>query len=174
MNYWVRLKVLDGNLSDYVCCQGYYDNCLCFKSGKCGEKSCPAVCLIMESLCCLGPSMSASRLLVMDKYDLRPDACDNQLIRFSNCINLLSCVCEIAAIVNRNFAHLSQMINTVSDVVFYTTLGLMAAQTVNEVKYQTSMEGIMFTQENPVVGYDADSALTGEADRMLAKKKSLL
>ena len=37
-----------------------------------------------------GLSMSTSRMAVMDEYDLRPDPCDNQLIRLSNCCKCLS------------------------------------------------------------------------------------
>lgn len=82
--YYTRYRVLDGDMSKYICCQGYL-NCACFRAGQCGERSCPEVCLAIETLCCLGPSMSSSRIYVMDMYDLRPDPCDNRLIRFSNC-----------------------------------------------------------------------------------------
>lgn len=71
-------------MSKYICCQGYM-NCMCFKAGSCGESSCPELCLCLESFCCLGPAMSSSRMFVMDQYDLRPDPCDNRLIRFTNC-----------------------------------------------------------------------------------------
>ena len=50
-----------------------------------GEQRCPRFCLALESCLCLGLSMSSTRNFVMDTYDLRPDPCDNRLIRFSNC-----------------------------------------------------------------------------------------
>lgn len=106
--YYSRYRVLDGDMSRYTCCQvsitlsaftttadntacchrtapqGYL-NCACFKAGTMGESSCPEVCLALESCLCLGPAMSSSRLLVMDTYSLRPDPCDNRLVRLSNC-----------------------------------------------------------------------------------------
>jgi hypothetical protein len=82
--YYTRYRVLDGDMSKYICCQGYI-NCACFRGGSCGEQSCPELCLCLESFLCVGPSMSTSRLSVMDQYDLRSDPCDNRLIRFSNC-----------------------------------------------------------------------------------------
>lgn len=82
--YYTRYRVLDGDMTRYVCCQGYM-NCSCFKAGSCGEKSCPECCLCLESFFCIGLSMSSSRMYIMDRYDLRPDPCDNRLIRFNNC-----------------------------------------------------------------------------------------
>ena len=70
--YYTRYRVLDGDMSKYSCCQGYL-NVACFRSGTLGESSCPECCLCLESFCCLGPSMSSSRLFIMDQYDLRPD-----------------------------------------------------------------------------------------------------
>lgn len=82
--YSSRITVLDGNMTKYSCCQGYM-NCCCLKAGSCGESTCPHCCLFCEVFCCLGPSMSASRLYMMDKYNLASDPCDNRLIRLNNC-----------------------------------------------------------------------------------------
>ena len=176
MNYWTRLQVLNGDINEYTCCQGYFDGVCCVKSGRCGERTAPHLCLALESCCCLGPSMSASRMLVMDKYDLSPDKCDWQLIRFSNCVNMLSCVCEIASLINRDLRHLSHLINSFADFVFYTTLGMMAAQTVHEVRYQRERSGTFAH----AVAYPEGKAVPGEAedqretDLLLAKNKALL
>ena len=50
-----------------------------------GEQSCPEFCLCLEAFFCVGPSMSTSRMYVMDKHGLGYDPCDNRMIRFSNC-----------------------------------------------------------------------------------------
>ena len=63
--FQTRMDILDGNIERYICCQGYYDN-RCCKAGTCGEKSCPFLCLGLESCCCLGPSVSATRMYVAD------------------------------------------------------------------------------------------------------------
>lgn len=118
--YYTRYRVLDGDMSRYVCCQGssnlpiicrsfkkgminvhdfstfsntlnsgYMDN-YCFHAGSCGERNCPTFCLCVESLICVGPSMSSSRVMVMDQYGLRSDPCDNRVIRLANCLQILS------------------------------------------------------------------------------------
>ena len=184
MAYWTRLQVLNGDISQYSCCQGYMDGVCCVRSGRCGEKTAPHLCLALESCLCVGPSMSASRMLVMDKFDLRPDPCDFQLIRFSNCVNLLSCVCNVAALVNRNFQHFAHVLNSIADIVFYTALGTMAAQTVHEVRYQQS-GGVVYAQGQgqgarggPLAVAKAEAAAEGEAvgesDGLLSAKKALL
>jgi hypothetical protein len=80
-----RRAALDGDMSHYICCQGYISGCCCLKPGKCGEQYCPSCCLCLEAACCVGMSMSTTRLYTMDKYGLSYDECDNRLIRFNNC-----------------------------------------------------------------------------------------
>jgi len=81
--YYTRYRVLDNDLSRYTCCQGYLAPCGC-QAGSCGESSCPLLCLVLEAGCCPGPSMSTSRLYLMDKYQLRSDPMDNQIMRCNN------------------------------------------------------------------------------------------
>lgn len=61
--------------------EGYFNNG-CFTSGTCGESSCPELCLFIESCCCNCFAVSATRIYVMEKYDLSSDPCDYRLIRF--------------------------------------------------------------------------------------------
>ena len=131
----MRKRALNNDMTKYVCCQGYFDNPIC-RAGHCYETKYPNTCLCLESFCCLGPSMSATRLFVMDMYDLQPDSCDNRLIRFSNCMQFFSCVCSIASIFIREARHASHLISLVSDAVFYTTLGLLASQVDYELKFR--------------------------------------
>jgi len=105
--YCLRRKVLNGDLSKYSCFQGYM-NCCCVRSGMCCEHSCPELCLCCESFCCNSLAVSASRMYVMEKYDLGLDPCDYRLIRINNCIQLLACVCDILVIFNRDLKELSQ------------------------------------------------------------------
>ena len=46
----MRNKILDGNLDQYMCCQGYYD-CACFKAGSIGDQGNP---------CCTPPARHES------------------------------------------------------------------------------------------------------------------
>lgn len=52
--YFLRRKVLDYDMSRYICCQGYTGQCCCFTPGECGEQSCPDLCLCLEAHCCNG------------------------------------------------------------------------------------------------------------------------
>jgi hypothetical protein len=52
------------------------------------KQKCPQFCLCLESTLCCGPAVSSTRAYVMDEYQLRPDPCDNQLVRFSNCLQI--------------------------------------------------------------------------------------
>lgn len=173
MAAWVRLKVIGGNIDEYVCCQGYFDRVPCVKSGKCGERTCPHLCLCLESTCCLGPSLSASRLLVMDRFDIRPDPCDNQLIRLSNCVNALSCVCDVASIFVRDLRHAAHLLHSVSDFIFYTTVGMMAAQTMAEHNYHQAREGIVVAGV-VAEGVPFQKTGGGDCEPLLEQKKALL
>ena len=149
MNYYIRHKVLNGNYNKYTCCQGYADS-RCFKSGSCCEKDCPQLCLCCESVLCLGLSMSTSRIFIMDQYDLQPDPMDNQIIRFSNCLQLFACILDIIAIFVPACDESANICQTLADCVFYSTIGCMAGQVYNEINYQKSK--VMFAEEiSPII-----------------------
>lgn len=130
--YKLRKDILDGDMTRYTCCQGYLD-CMCFRAGECGEKQCPDLCLCFEAFLCVGPSVSASRLYVSDIYDLRPDPCDNRIVRFTNCMLMLSCVCDILSIFNRDLRHLTHVLHSFVNMVYYCTIGCMTSQTHYEM-----------------------------------------
>jgi hypothetical protein len=109
---------------------------VCFKSGKCGEKSCPEFCLCVEVLLCLGPSISSTRMMVMDQYEIRPDPCDNRIVRLTNCLMVFSCVCDIMSIFMRELRHLANTIHTISNCVAYSTMGCMASQVFKEMAHR--------------------------------------
>lgn len=171
-SFLTRYRVLEGDMSKYICCQGYL-NCGCFRGGSCGERSCPELCLALESCCCLGPSMSSSRMYVMDLHDLRPDPCDNRLIRFSNCLQMLSCVCHILAIFIEELREVAHLLQIVADLVFYTLLGCMAAQVNYEVDFHRNSSNhstTATTSLNPVNAQEI--ALTTKMSSALTSKMS--
>lgn len=51
--------------------------------------------MCVEGCCCNCMAVSASRLVVMEKYQLSSDPCDYMLIRFSNLLMCLSCLCSV-------------------------------------------------------------------------------
>eukprot|EP01041_Mallomonas_annulata_P010134 gene10134-21133_t len=120
--YYTRYKALDQDMTMYICCQGYF-NTPCCQGGQCGESSCPEFCLCLESCCCLGPSVSSSRLYTMDRFSLQSDPCDNRLIRFSNCLQVFSCICDILSIFIRELRDCAQILDCIAQTVFYCMMG---------------------------------------------------
>ena len=140
MRYKVLNHVAPGSGWDhYVCCQGYTGSCCCFHPGACCEKEMPRTCMFVEACCCAGLAVSSTRFVLMDQYKLVPDECDNRLIRFNNCMQVLSCICHFAAIFDRNLRDLAQIIDLIADIVFFSTAGCMTAQTNFEVVYRESL-----------------------------------
>ena len=70
----------------------------------------------------------------MDMYTIQPDPCDNRLIRFNNCLQLLACICHILAYCNDSFRELACIIDCIADVVFLMTAGCMMGQLHRELK----------------------------------------
>jgi hypothetical protein len=145
--YYVRYTVLEGDMSQYSCCQGYF-NLPCFHAGMLGESRAPQCCLCVESCCCVGPSISASRLYVMDMYDLRSDPCDNRFIRFSNCLNISACICNTLAICFEELRECARLLDCIANIVFYCTIGCMAGQTLHEVKFRKTATGSALSRTN--------------------------
>lgn len=133
--YLLRRKVLNGDMSEYLCCQGYFNVC-CFQAGSMGEQSCPDLCLCIESCCCNSFALSASRIYAMNKYDLRSDPCDYRLIRISNCLQVLSCICDILAIFIDQLRECARILDLISALVYHCVSGCMTVQTSHEIDYQ--------------------------------------
>ena len=144
-------------MSKYICCQGYL-NCCCFKAGECCEESCPDCCLCLEALLCNSCAVSASRLYVMDKYQLSSDPCDYRIIRFSNCLQCLACkltafllhialcynhfmscivvgICDILAIFIEELRQIACFLDRLADLVYHIVSGCMTAQVIKLVLY---------------------------------------
>ena len=140
MRYKVLNHIAPGSGWDhYVCCQGYTGSCCCFHPGACCEKEMPRTCMFVEACCCAGLAVSSTRFVLMDQYKLVPDECDNRLIRFNNCMQVLSCICHFAAIFDRNLRDLAQIIDLIADIVFFSMAGCMTAQVDYEINYRESL-----------------------------------
>lgn len=134
--YFLRRKTINYDMTKYKCFQGQFTVCCCIKGGSCYEESCPTCCLCLEAHCCNGPAVSASRALVMDQYNLIADPCDNQLARFSNCMQYLTCICYTLAMFDDSFRDLAQIIDFIAEIVYHTVSGCMTSQVAAEINYQ--------------------------------------
>lgn len=137
--YVLREKVLERDMTKYSCCQGYFDDCwkCCCCSNGLGEQNCPACCLCLESFCCPGLAVSASRMYVMDKYNIRSDPCDRRLIIFNNCIQTLSCICSCLAMItgNKTIRDLARLLRLISEIVFLSVAACMTTQVSYEIDH---------------------------------------
>lgn len=159
MRYKTLNHVAPGSGWDnYICCQGYCPAVCCFRPGHCCEKDLPRTCMCCEAFCCPGLAMSASRFVLMDQYALTPDECDNRLVRFNNCIQVLSCICHMGAMVFSELREVACIIDIIADIVFFTTAGCMSAQTNYEIEYRKALGGPSALPTAVAQPYSAPSA----------------
>jgi len=153
--YLLRRKILDGDMENYRCFQGYFQFCF-IRGGNCGESQCPDLCAFAEGCCCNCFAVSASRFHMMDKYSLDSDPCDYRLIRINNCLQLLACLCNIVAIFVKEVRSLSSIIDRIADVFYHCVSGCMTAQTAFEKDYQHHLQVHLRDHR-----YDAQSLVGG-------------
>mmetsp|Transcript_39063 Transcript_39063/g.28883 ORF Transcript_39063/g.28883 Transcript_39063/m.28883 type:complete len:226 (+) Transcript_39063:53-730(+) len=138
--YLLRRKVLNYDMTKYSCFQGKFSFCCgAVEADACGERNCPDFCAFLEGCCCNCLAVSASRIYVMEKYDLQSDPCDYRLIRINNFLQMLSCLCDILALFNGNFRQIARIVDHIADLFYHTISGCMTAQTSFEVDYQNSL-----------------------------------
>jgi hypothetical protein len=106
--------------------QGYYSPCTRCIDGM--DKECPQCCLCIESVCCCSCSISATRMMVMDMYELHSDPCDRKLIRINNMLQCLSCICDIAAMCDPELRECAQCLDCISDIFYCMIQSCMVTQ----------------------------------------------
>ena len=131
--YHTRTTILTQNNEwphNYSMFQGYGFCCGC-------EPPCPSpeTSLCFESICCTGLSISASRLWVMEKYDIVPDPMDYRIIRFENFIVAIDCLlqCLVNCFRMKELRHCEHVFNEITRWIFACTAGCMVAQVLNEM-----------------------------------------
>jgi hypothetical protein len=130
--FYLRYKALNGDWSKYSCCQGFIcGNCM--KSVP-GQEDCPQLCLCCEVTFCESCAISATRVYVQVERQIKTDPCDNRIIRFNNCMQILSCICNILAIFFDGLDQLAAIIDLIADIVYCLTQACMQAQTHHELK----------------------------------------
>lgn len=115
------LEKFGRGVDDYVCCQGYVPKMCCIDFPTCCQGSAVGLCL--EGCCCPFFSLSIARLHIMDAKQVRPDPMDWQIIAFSNCLQLLSCFCDVLACFMEEFRELAAIIDCIADVVTASVAG---------------------------------------------------
>ena len=133
--YHLRKEALGGDMSQYVCCQGYFD-CCCFTAGSFGERDSPECCLCVESFCCVHFATQATRFYVMDTRQIQPDPCDNQIVRCQNALQCLTCIVQLVGCLtgSRDIQEVGLLLRQISDLVYCSVMSCMSAQVAHELK----------------------------------------
>jgi hypothetical protein len=72
----------------------------------------------IQSYFCPNFAVSATRMMVMDERHLHSDPCDRRLIRFNNCMQLMSCICTVASIFYKELRHCAHLLRCASHCVY--------------------------------------------------------
>lgn len=72
-------------------------------------------------------------MVVMDRYSLRSDPTDWQIMRFNNAVQCLSCICDVLAIFDRSFKQIAKILDLIADLVYLSVSGCMVAQVTHEL-----------------------------------------
>eukprot|EP00940_MAST-03C_sp_MAST-3C-sp2_P002402 g2402.t1 len=130
-------------LEHYQCFQGMrFCGCCCQPCVTMSSLPClRCPCWCAESFLCPALSISATRSFLQHEYSIMSDPCDNRLIRFNNCMQCCSCVCDCLACITRiqaveTAAHIFDLI---SCIVFSCTMGCMVAQANDECEHRQGL-----------------------------------
>ncbi|CAL4920489.1 unnamed protein product [Urochloa decumbens] len=125
VSYMLRKRALYNDMSRYVCCAGYMP---C--SGRCGESRCPEFCLATEVFLCFGNSVASTRFLLQDEFNIQTTQCDNCIIGFMVCLQQVACIFSIVAAIvgSEELSEASQILNCMSDLVYWTVCACMQTQ----------------------------------------------
>jgi hypothetical protein len=149
---WARKAVLEkyhNGVSDFICFQGYIPKCCCIEpAGMCVGS--PAG-IFFEGCCCPVFSLSIARMHLMESKQVRPDPMDYQIIQCSNCLQMLSCIIDIAAMFASELRELALILDLIADAFTMSVAGCMGAQIYHEIKNdQDGIKTIPVVQGIPV------------------------
>eukprot|EP00897_Mesotaenium_endlicherianum_P002162 jgi/Mesen1/1974/ME000147S01061 len=125
VSYMLRSRALYNDMSRYKCCAGYMP---C--SGNCGEQKCPEFCLGVEVFLCFAPSVSSTRFLLQDQFNIQTSPCDNCIIGFMFVLQQVACIFSLLACITGNdvISDISQVLNCAADIVYCSVCACMQTQ----------------------------------------------
>lgn len=145
--FHLRRAVLQGDMTKYACCQKMccYEHLCC----QCCEENCPNLTLCCEVWLCEGFAVSATRSWLQAERRIQTDICDIRLIRFSNCMQILSCICHMLAYIDGMFAQAACIVDILAEIVYCLTLGCMQTQTHHELRLHPTAQDYGPVQQQP-------------------------
>lgn len=70
----------------------------------------------------------------MDERNLQPDPWDNRIIRCNNCLQALSCICDLLSLCLTDLREFARILRCISNTAYLITQGCMTAQVNFELK----------------------------------------
>jgi len=124
-SWFMRNKAMHGSLEGYTCCNGAFP---C--SGKCGESSCPEMCLCLEVCCCFGTSVAVTRWMIQDELHIQNTQCDNCIIGTMICFQQLACICNVIACLTDSdeIDLIADVVNLLAELLWWTVCACMQTQ----------------------------------------------
>merc|ERR1711920_132394 len=125
VSYHARRRTIYNDMSRYICCGGY---CPC--SGKCGEKSCPQLCLCLETVFCFAQSVMSTRFMIQDEMQLENTSCDNCLMGTVVVLQQIACILQIVAcfVGSGELQDAANIVSCIADLVYCSVCACMQAQ----------------------------------------------
>jgi hypothetical protein len=141
--YSLRYKVIGGDMNKYRFYQNQFPHMEhCTPLPRSCERTNPEFALCCESMCCNGCAVSASRLLIMDRYNLRSGPQDNQCIRCTNLVNAVACICDTCAWCHPCCRQAALLTTSLANLLYHMASGCMTAQVVHEMDWREGGIGI--------------------------------
>ncbi|XP_024177248.2 uncharacterized protein LOC112182920 [Rosa chinensis] len=124
-SYMLRKRALYDDMTRYKCCGGYFP---C--SGKCGESKCPEFCLVTEVCCCFGTSVSSTRYLLQDEFNIQTTPCDNCIIGFMIILKQVACIFSILACItgSEEIRDIADVLGCIAEIVYCSVCACIQTQ----------------------------------------------
>ncbi|KAL9328714.1 hypothetical protein ACSQ67_003717 [Phaseolus vulgaris] len=157
VSYMLRKRALYDDMSRYTCCAGYMP---C--SGRCEESKYPELCLATEVTCCFANSVSSTRYLLQDEFNLQTTQCDNCFIGFISYTQQLGCVFSMIGLIvpnNRPLQKASEVLFFLANLVYCTMCACMQTQHKLQLDHRDDENGGPMDAPRPQQMSTFDSSL---------------
>ncbi|XP_004308355.1 PREDICTED: proline-rich protein 2-like [Fragaria vesca subsp. vesca] len=159
-SFKLRKRALYDDMSRYRCCGGYMP---C--SGRCGERHCPTCCLCCEVFCCFGPSVSSTRYIIQDEFNIKTTGCDNCIIGCMVCLQQVACICNILACLTGSgeINDIAECLSCIAESVYCSVCACMQTQHNIELnkrdgKFETTPHPVMAAPQAQQMSRSVDAS----------------
>mmetsp|Transcript_15132 Transcript_15132/g.22670 ORF Transcript_15132/g.22670 Transcript_15132/m.22670 type:complete len:175 (+) Transcript_15132:32-556(+) len=123
MAYHQRNLLLDGDLTQYSCCQGVYGcKCTCWRT-------CPQLGLCLEVSLCTWCSVAANRIMIQDRWRIQNTKCENAIL-------CMACICSWVICISSFFVNIPLEAECAIECIYCSLLGCLNTQQEIELKYR--------------------------------------